>query len=253
MQAAAAFASRLQLTDAPISAFEPAELVAEVQPKLPQEIQLDDRTAGVPTTDDDFGAILSFVKAATTDATDEQGRRLIYIQRTEANANAFNLIFALVKYGEQLIGSQAPLRFAPPGWLAWCRDDYFFATSAYDLPLSSRVLIGFALGTSECCICLEAMFEERPSIGLECGHIVHTDCLSQALHSRGSAQLTHTCPLCRHPFTIAPDGSIVSVPENVAGVISARQRDDQMYRALSAREVELDTGGVKCCAGCVVM
>jgi hypothetical protein len=85
-----------------------------------------------------------------------------------------------------------------------------------DLRLSTHVLHGFIVGNANCCICLDAMFEEKSSIGLDCGHIIHTECLQLAT-TKGA----HACPLCRRPFRINADGTVTAAAPDAVGV--ARQ------------------------------
>ena len=80
-----------------------------------------------------------------------------------------------------------------------------------DLRLSTHVLHGFIVGNANCCICLDAMFEEKSSIGLDCGHIIHTECLQLA-----TAKGAHACPLCRRPFRIHADGTVTAATPDTA-------------------------------------
>ena len=147
----------------------------------------------------------------------------------------------------------------------------FFASPSYDLSLSCRVLHGFAAGSSESCICLEAMFEERQSIGLDCGHIIHTECLQQALSS--AAGQTSMCPLCRHPFQVNSDGTVTAVRQLPQPAQAAATTTATASRGLRGNEpgfVSLDVldpdssddtrrGGAaraddgKCCGGCCAL
>ncbi len=54
----------------------------------------------------------------------------------------------------------------------------------------------------DCCICLDNSLE-FPAVVLECGHILHGQCISQLVRSRTNDQ-RHLCPMCRQP-TISAD------------------------------------------------
>ena len=89
-----------------------------------------------------------------------RSQRCLYAQRTAENSEAFSAIFAILKIGpddEAAVRAYAP--HAPPGWLAWARDDFFHADAASSIDLSCRLLSQFAEGSSECVICLERILD----------------------------------------------------------------------------------------------
>ena len=262
MQQKPPLATRLQVRDAEVMPrYTSADLIAAAREKLPEMCELEDRTKGLPTDGSNMMALIKFLSDAVGDAEAGGGRKLIYIQRTAENKDGFCSTFALVKYAETVTQTTDPIRFAAPGWIAWCRDDYFFASSSYDLTLACRVLLGFAAGSSECCICLESMFEERPSIGLDCGHIIHEECLQKALSSVGQSP---TCPLCRTPFQVKRDGTISAVcPPAQAQAAASRTMRANDPGFISLDVLDLDSSddvrrgaaadGGKCCGCCALM
>ena len=211
-----------------LSPFSHKELVRLAQEKIrgsmPGTCTIIDRTEALPTRADDMMAVIQFLAQVVHDSEGGGGRTLVFVQRTSENADGFNAAFAAVKHGEALANSSDPISFAAPGWLAWCRDDYFFASPSYDLRLSSQVLHGFAVGESNCCICLESMFEKRPCIGLECGHLIHAECLQRAAHAEATRGVMHSCPLCRRPFSVKEDGTVTAAPEEVPGLADSQPR-----------------------------
>ena len=166
---------RLQVSEPCVeSPFSAHDIVAATQERVESgSCMLEDRTDSVPPSMDDEIAIVRFLASIVNEAVAAGGKRLFYVQRTSHNTEGFVALFAMVKFGAQLAVGRSPIRFAAPGWLAWCRDDYFFGSPTYDLQVSSHVLHGFIVGNTNCCICLDAMFEEKSSIGLECGHLIH--------------------------------------------------------------------------------
>jgi len=124
------------------------------------------------------------------------------------------------------IRSDQPVRitgtFALVLRLAWVRDDFMFAAATHSLEVASRMLVGFVVGTQECAICLEPYFDS-PSVGLSCGHVLHTECLRRAL----GLPPPHTCPLCRRPFGVGADGTILDGPIDTARRPASVQHDGE--------------------------
>ena len=117
--------SRLQVLEANLmSGYSSTELVTAMREKLTETCELEDRTRGLPTDGGNVMAIIKFLSDTVGDAEAAGGRKLIYVQRTAENKDGFCSTFALVKYGETVTQTTDPIRFAAPGWIAWCRDDY---------------------------------------------------------------------------------------------------------------------------------
>ena len=178
--------------------FSARNLLDAVKPELPSECDVMDcsdqlnNVTGQPS-------ILVAITFLTTTAADVPAGRLIYVQRTARNAQTLLLTFAVAKHGAQIDESEVdePIELPAPGWLAWCRDDYFFGSAELDLPLARRMLVNFARGTSECPFCLEPIMSHGPSTSLSCGHMMHNECLLNALRH---ASCCRACPVCRAPI-----------------------------------------------------
>jgi hypothetical protein len=145
--------------------------------------------------------VLTALRRIVDEVARANGALLVLAQRTAENEDHLLLAFGMSKHGEELTdGGCEPIHAPAPGWLAWVRDDYFYASTEHELSVARRLLVNFAHGVSECCICLEELRPPppRPPRTLRslpcCAHAhFHDDCLAHAL-----AQNAH-CPLCRAP------------------------------------------------------
>ena len=181
----------LQLVEAYCS-FSQEELFAKAQASLPN-VALVDCTAQLDLSDP-----VRFLSGVVHNALGANGATLFYVQRTAVNAAAFDHALATLRQAEK---SAIP----PAGWLAFLRDDYMFSSASHPLEMACRLLVSFASGEVDCCICLEPV-RDSPSTGLSCGHQLHTACLHQAV-TQSPPSLC--CPICRAPFGIGPDGTIM--------------------------------------------
>lgn len=186
----------------------PAELLAAVQAEAPS-CSLVDFTPQLPQVADAracFGFLRQVVEAAVQGA----GSRLYYAQRTPENAAGFDCIFGLTRHAEAAAAGKDLDRVGaapePPGWLAWVRDDYMYCSAENDAHVSGRQLAGFALGVSECCICLERVQDERSICLPGCAHQIHTRCLTQLVQPPAAPPFS--CPVCRSPFAVDRHGRL---------------------------------------------
>mmetsp|Transcript_33675 Transcript_33675/g.55615 ORF Transcript_33675/g.55615 Transcript_33675/m.55615 type:complete len:262 (-) Transcript_33675:60-845(-) len=236
---------------------DPTELTAAL---AEEKYHLIDRTVDVPVSSQDFGKVMKFLHSTTTNPDVCAGRAIVFALRTVENSDGFNTLFVLSKFSHQfLAGSDEPIHFVAPGWLAWCRDDYFFAAPDYDLKLSTRVLLSFARGVSDCCICLEPVYDEAGKCvtGLSCGHVIHTDCLQHCWQQALRAGKESVCPLCREPFFVAADGMLTTTrstttPDNAPGwVIDVP--DSLLGRDRVPPETSMAASGSCMCCHCTVL
>ena len=114
---------------------------------------------------------------------------------------------------------------------------------AYDLALSRRVLCDFARGGGECCICLEPICASGPSTGLECGHIIHEQCLRRCLETPAPS-----CPLCREPIRSKRPSAIQYAAQQQQQVVAPQAAEVAAATAWPATvEQEEDPRGCRCC------
>ena len=125
-------ASRIQVTQTEVaSQFAAPDLLAAVQERVsPGDCSFEDRTQALPTAEHDDISIMRFLASAVGDAEAAGGKKLLLVMRTRENEQSFFVLFAMVHFGELVATGSGPIRFVAPGWLAWCRDDYFYASSS---------------------------------------------------------------------------------------------------------------------------
>lgn len=198
--------------DERLSVFTPSELLSIAREELRGPCQLIDRTANCPESAD-YEASIAFLSSTIFEVLHANGAILVYLQKTQLNWQSFKNIFSLVRYGDMPSFVAASGRNHPstPGWLAWCRDDYLFVSPEYDLKLSCRSIVNFAHGSDTCCICLEAILAEKIAVGLDCGHMLHSECLGAAVVQSDRP----ACPLCRQTFEIDAHGVIIKCQDEL--------------------------------------
>ena len=195
-------------TEQQFCSFDGADLLRAVQAEVPDCQLLDYSDKLNVTSQRNHATVLRFIATSQEEVMSAAGSKLIFVQRTKHNAENFFLVFAISKYQEELGSSSTdPINIATPGWLAWVRDDYFFSSPEHDFTTAGRMLTNFATGLAECCICLEPTNTQGPSTALHCGHVMHNECLLQAV--RNCVGEAKTCPLCREPL---PDDMFIYKP-----------------------------------------
>ena len=239
-----AFASRLRLLGADeYSPFEAHSLLQASASEL--QVKVVDRSDQLVLGASGLGAVMPPALRLIATLLSEAERSLVFAQRTPENTTGFAAAFALMKHGSAIGASEADaeIPLALPGWLAWHRDDYFFASPAYDLALSRRVLCDFARGGGECCICLEPICASGPSTGLECGHIIHEQCLRRCLETPAPS-----CPLCREPIRSKRPSAIQYAAQQQQQVVAPQAAEVAAATAWPATvEQEEEPSGCRCC------
>jgi len=236
-----AFAKRLQLSGADqYSPFDAHSLLHAAGADFGAHVRVLDRSEQLALgTSTLHGSTMMLALRLIATLLSEAEGALVFAQRSPENSAGFAAVFALMRHGKEIEAKEAtPIPIQLPGWLAWNREDYFFAAPSYDLSLSTRVLVDFTRGGGECCICLEGIRSGGPSTGLDCGHIIHEQCLQRCLQQPAAP----SCPLCRQPIVLktlvpfAPQQSPQPVVPRVPTPMSS-----------SAAEEDEGPSGCKCC------